>query len=259
MTPIIISTTALLGLIIGSFLNVVAYRIPAGLSVVRPPSACPHCEHPIRPRDNVPVVSWLVLRGQCRDCGEPISPRYPIVEAITGLLFGLTAGIIGSSWVLPAYLVFIAVTVAVTLTDLDHKLIPNRILFPGTGIGVVLLGGGALIEGELGSYGQALLGAAAYFLLLLVIALIAGGGFGFGDVKLGFFLGLFLGYQSWGVLLVGAFLSFFLGGVISILLLLFRIKGRKDAIPFGPYMVAGAYLSLVFGVGIVDWYTRTGV
>jgi leader peptidase (prepilin peptidase)/N-methyltransferase len=161
--------------------------------------------------------------------------------------------------VLPAYLVFIAVTVAVTLTDLDHKLIPNRILFPGTGIGVLLLGGGAIIEGELGSYGQGLLGAAAYFLLLLVIALIAGGGFGFGDVKLGFFLGLFLGYQSWGVLLVGAFLSFFLGGIISILLLVFRIKGRKDAIPFGPYMVAGAYLALVFGSGIVDWYTNAGI
>jgi leader peptidase (prepilin peptidase)/N-methyltransferase len=259
MTPFIVGTSALFGLIIGSFLNVVAYRIPAGMSVVQPPSACPHCDHPIRPRDNVPVVSWLMLAGRCRDCGEPISPRYPIVEATTGLLFGGTAWIIGDSWTLPAYLVFIAVTVAVTLTDLDHKLIPNRILFPGTGIGVVLLGGGAVLDSALGDFGRALLGAAAYFLVLLVIALIAGGGFGFGDVKLGFFLGLFLGYQSWGILLVGGFLSFFLGGVISILLLLFRIKGRKDAIPFGPYMVVGAYLGLVFGSAIVDWYTRAGV
>jgi leader peptidase (prepilin peptidase)/N-methyltransferase len=257
MTFIITAAVALFGLIIGSFLNVVAYRVPAGMSVVTPPSACPHCGHAVRPLDNIPVVSWLVLRGRCRDCGDAISPRYPVVEAVTGVLFVLTALIIGTAWVLPAYLWFVGVTVAVTLTDLDHKLIPNRILFPGTAVAVVLLGAGAVLDGNLGDFWRALLAAAAYFVGLLVLALIAGGGFGFGDVKLGFVLGLFLGYQGWGVLAVGSFLAFLLGGLVSIALLLLRIKGRKDAIPFGPYMVAGAYLGVAIGQHVVDWYRNS--
>lgn len=258
MTAFTAFVAGIFGLIIGSFLNVVAHRIPTGGSVVSPPSACPSCGHAIRPKDNIPVVSWFALKGRCRDCGEPISVRYAVVEATTAALFVAAVFVVGTTWVLPAYLWFIGVTVAVTLTDLDHKLIPNRILFPGTAVGAALLLAGAIFDGDLAGFGRGVLGAVAYFGILLIIALIAGGGFGFGDVKLGFFLGLFLAYQSWGVLVVGAFLSFLLGGVVSILLLVLRIKGRKDAIPFGPYMVLGAYLALVVGKAVTDWYVAGG-
>ena len=247
---------AVLGLAVGSFVNVVAYRVPLHRSVVSPASACPRCEHRLAWRDNIPVVSWLILRGRCRYCGAPISVRYPIVELATAALFTAAAFVIGSHWVLPAYMWFVGVTVALTLTDLGHKLIPNRILFPGSGGAVVLLGIGALIEGEAASLGRALLGATAYFAALLVVALIAKGGFGFGDVKLAWFLGLYAAYLGWGELLVAAFLPFAVGGVVSILLLITGIKGRKDAIPFGPYMVIGAYIALAAGRQITDWYIR---
>ncbi len=247
---------AVLGLAVGSFVNVVAYRVPLHRSVVSPASACPRCEHRLGWRDNIPVVSWLILRGRCRYCGAPISFRYPIVELATAALFAAAAIVIGAQWVLPAYMWFVGVTVALTLTDLDHKLIPNRILFPSAGGAVGLLGIGALIEGEVASLGRALLGATAYFATLLVVALIAKGGFGFGDVKLAWFLGLYAAYLGWGELLVAGFLPFAVGGVVSILLLATRIKGRKDAIPFGPYMVIGAYIALAAGRQITDWYIR---
>jgi len=244
----------LLGFAIGSFANVVAYRVPLGLSVVSPGSACPRCEHPLAWRDNIPLVSWLILRGRCGYCGAAISTRYPIVEAATAALFGAATLFIGAVWVLPAYLWFVGVTVALTLTDLDHKLIPNRILFPSSAVGVALLGVGALVDGQLPDFARALLGATAYFVLLLIVALVAKGGFGFGDVKLAWFLGLYAAYLGWSELLVAVFLPFAVGGVVSILLLITRIKGRKDAIPFGPYMVIGVYLAITFGERIADWY-----
>ena len=245
---------AVLGLVVGSFLNVVAYRVPLGKSIVRPPSACPRCNAPIRPYDNIPVLSWVLLRGKCRDCGAPISVRYPLVETITAVLFALVPIVIGVEWAVAAYWVFVAVTIAVTITDLDLKLIPNRILFPGTALAAALLVAGALLDGALPAAGRAALGGVAYFAGMLVLALGARGGLGFGDVKLAFLLGTFLAYREWDILAVGAFLAFLLGGVISLLLLVFRIKGRKDAIPFGPYLVIGAYLALGLGEAIADWY-----
>ena len=253
-TALLAIVLALFGLIVGSFVNVVAYRVPLKRSVVSPGSACPHCDQPIEPRDNIPVISWLLLRGKCRHCGAAISVRYPIVEVTTAALFVITYAVIGEEWVLPAYLWFVGVTVALTLTDLDHKLIPNRILFPSTAIAVALLGLGALLDGEVAAYGRGLLGGVVYFLALLVIALIARGGFGFGDVKLAAFLGLYTAYLGWGQLVVALVLPFIVGGVVSIFLLVTRIRGRKDAIPFGPYMVAGAYLAVAVGQEIIDWY-----
>jgi leader peptidase (prepilin peptidase)/N-methyltransferase len=177
-----------------------------------------------------------------------------MVEVATAALFGAATSVIGADWVLPAYLWFIGVTVAITLTDPDHKLIPNRILFPSSVVGVLLLGVGAVIDAQLPDFGRAILGATAYFAMLLVVALVARGGFGFGDVKLAWFLGLYATYLGWSELLVAVFLPFAVGGVVSILLLITRIKGRKDAIPFGPYMVIGAYLAITFGEQIADWY-----
>jgi leader peptidase (prepilin peptidase)/N-methyltransferase len=177
------------------------------------------------------------------------------VEAATGGLFAVVPVVVGLSWTVPAYWAFVAVTVALVLTDLDHKLIPNRILFPGLGIATALLVAGAIGDGDAGRLLHAAGGAFAYFAALLVLALAARGGFGFGDVKLALLLGMFLTYRGWDLLLVGAFLAFFLGGVVSLLLLAFRIKGRKDAIPFGPYLIMGAYLALAWGSFVVDWYS----
>jgi leader peptidase (prepilin peptidase)/N-methyltransferase len=245
---------ALFGLLFGSFINVAAYRIPAGKSVVSPPSACPSCDHPIRARDNIPVVSWLMLRGTCRDCEEPISPRYPIVEAATAALFGATVLVIGVEPELPGYLWFAGTTLTLALTDIDVHRLPNRILYPATVVGAVLLLVAAVVDGDLGSFGRAVAGGAFYFVLFLVLALLARGGFGMGDVKLAFFLGLFLTYQSWDVLGAGIALGIGVGGVWAIALLVARRASRKAKIAFGPAMILGAYLALTFGQELADWY-----
>lgn len=181
--------------------------------------------------------------------------RTPLVAIATAVLFGIAPLALGVDWVLPAYLWFVAVTVTLTLTDLDTKLIPNRILFPGTAVALVLLMGGAMVED--GPIVRPLAGGVIYFVLLLVLALIARGGFGFGDVKLAFLLGLFTAYQSWETLIVAMFAAFLLGGLVSAILLVFRIRSRKDSIPFGPYLVAGAYLAIVWAGTIASWYLDT--
>ena len=178
--------------------------------------------------------------------------RTPVVAIATGLLFAVTPLAVDVDWVLPAYLWFVAVTVTLTLTDLDTKLIPNRILFPGTAVGLVLLMGGAIIED--GPLLRPLAGGAIYFVLLLILALIARDGFGFGDMKLAFLLGLFTAYQSWETLIVAIFAAFLLGGLVSAILVVFRIRSRKDSIPFGPYLVGGAYLAIVWAGTVASWY-----
>lgn len=254
MTAALAAALGLFGLAVGSFLNVVAYRVPLGRSVVRPPSACPSCGARIRPADNVPVVSWFLLRGRCRHCGEPISARYPTVETATALLFAATVVVVGVSWVLPAYLWFGATTLVLILTDLDHQRIPNRILYPATAVAAVLLTTGGLLDGEPQALARAFLGGIAYFALLLLLAVLARGGFGMGDVKLSFLLGGFLAYRSWEVLLAGGFLAFLIGGVLAVLLLATGRKGRKDAVPFGPSLVLGAWIGIAWGTPLVAWY-----
>lgn len=228
--------------------------MPAGRSVVTPRSACPDCGTEIRNRDNIPILSWIVLRGRCRDCGSPISARYPIVEAVTAGLFVATPLVVGVSWTLPAYLWFVGVCVTLTITDLDHQRIPNRILGPGLAVALVLLAIGAGFEGEWDAYLRGIGGAAAYFGVMFILAVVARGGLGFGDVKLAALLGLFLGYESWRLVAVGGALAVLIGGLIAVALLIARRRGRKDAIAFGPSMVAGAFLALVVGDRIATWY-----
>jgi leader peptidase (prepilin peptidase)/N-methyltransferase len=254
VSGLLVGCGVLLGLVVGSFLNVVAYRVPLGKSVVRPGSACPACGHPIRARDNLPVLSWLLLRGHCRDCNAGISLRYPLVEAGTAAVFAGLAGLIGASWALPGYWWAAATALALTLTDLDHKRIPDRILLPGAAGSLLLLGAASFLDGDPWALVRAVGGGAGYFALLAVIAVAARGGFGVGDVKLGLLLGMVLAYRSWGVLLVGAFAAFALGGGAAVVLLATRRVGRKDAIPFGPAMVAGAGLALAVGESIAHWY-----
>lgn len=181
-----------LGLAVGSFLNVVIWRVPQGMSVVRPPSACPRCGHAIRERDNVPVVSWLLLRGRCRDCQEPISVRYPLVEAATGVLFVATGLFTGPSWVLPGLLYLVSISIALALIDIDTRRLPDVIVLPSYLVALALLtlaswnpGG----EADWGALVRALIGGAAMFALYLVLVLVYPAGMGRGDLKLSGVLG----------------------------------------------------------------------
>jgi leader peptidase (prepilin peptidase)/N-methyltransferase len=251
---VIVAFAALTGLIVGSYLNVIAYRIPQGMSVVRPPSRCPACGSGIRARDNLPVASWIILRGRCRDCSSRISARYPLVESGTAMLFGGTAAVIGASWTLPAYMWFAALTLVLSLVDLEHKRLPNRILYPGTIVAVVLLTAGAALDGGIDAIPRSIAGGAGYFGSLLLIALVARGGFGMGDVKLAFVLGVFAAHRSWQALGVAVFGAFVLGGVVSIVLLVMGRAGRKDTVPFGPSLVLGSWIGIAAGEAIAPWY-----
>jgi leader peptidase (prepilin peptidase)/N-methyltransferase len=253
------------GLLIGSFLNVVVHRVPAGMSVVAPPSACPGCGSRIGARDNVPVLSWIALRGRCRSCREPISARYPLVEMATGLFFVFVvvrfwpldpaaAGIgelIARLPVLLAFLWLAAVSVALALIDLD---VHDVIVLPSYGVGIVMLGLGAWASGDWASLGRAAAGAGVLYALYLVMALVMPGGMGFGDVKLAGVLGLYLGWLGWGSLAVGAFSGFLLGGLFAVALVALRRASRGGGIPFGPWMLAGAWTGIFFGSAVFDAY-----
>ncbi|WP_275106608.1 prepilin peptidase [Nocardioides caeni] len=233
---------------IGSFLNVVAHRVPAGESVVHPPSACPACGHAIRGRHNVPVLGWLVLRGRCFDCRAPISPRYPLVELGTGIAFSLVAVRLGTDEaglrVLPAYLAFTGIGIALALIDLDVKRLPDKIVLPSYPVlaGLLLIGW----DGE--ALWRALLGAAILGAFYFVVWFIAPGGMGFGDVKLAGIVGGMTAYLSWGTFLVGAFGAFLLGAAAGLMLMAGGRAGRKTAVPFGPFMLLAA-LSSILGAG----------
>lgn len=246
-----------LGLIIGSFLNVVVWRVPRQESVVSPPSACPRCGHRIRARDNVPVVSWLVLRGRCRDCGAPISARYPAVEAATGVLFAVLGLAVGPTWVLPAALYLGAVGVALALIDLDHHRLPDVIVLPSYGVVAVLLALASWNPGGDSDWGallRAAVGCVGLFVFYFAAALAYPSGMGFGDVKLAGVLGMFLAWFGWGTFAVGAFAAFLLGGVFAVGMLVARRAGRKSGIPFGPWMLGGALVGLLVGESLWDAY-----
>ncbi|MEL0625960.1 prepilin peptidase [Salinibacterium amurskyense] len=257
-TALLVVFAVILGLAVGSFLNVVVWRLPRGENLTSPPSACPKCEHRIRWYDNVPVVGWLVLRGRCRDCSEPISARYPLVEAATAVAFGLTAAFIGAEtsliWPLPAFLYLAAISIALTLIDLDTQTLPNRIVLPSIVVGAVLLAVASAGTGNWGALLGALAGGAALFVFYFIIAIVQPRGMGMGDVKLAAVLGLYLGWLGWGVVAVGAFAAFLLGGVFAIALLIIRRAGRRTAIPFGPWMIAGAWVGIAFGSQLWNGY-----
>jgi leader peptidase (prepilin peptidase)/N-methyltransferase len=244
----------LLGLLIGSFLNVVIHRVPRGESVVSPPSACPACSTPIRPRDNVPVVGWLLLKGRCRDCQAPISSRYPLVEAATAGLFVVMALRFGYDWALPAYLYLAAVGLALALIDLDCKRLPDALTLPSYPLAAVLLGGAALAGSDSGEFVRALLGGVAMFAVYFALCFAYPAGMGFGDVKLAGVLGLYTAWLGWGAWAVGLFLGFFLGGVFGIALIAVKKGGRKTAVPFGPFMLLGALIAILVGPELAGGY-----
>jgi leader peptidase (prepilin peptidase)/N-methyltransferase len=246
------------GLCVGSFVNVVVHRVPRKESIVRPRSHCPSCDVELSNRDNVPVLSWLLLKGRCRSCDAPISVRYPLVELATAALFVAGAVRFGADWVLPAYLVFFASLLAISVIDLERYIIPNRIVYPTIFVSLPLLALAAAAQDEWTNFGHAVLGATSAFVLLLVVHLASPRGMGFGDVRLSFILGLFLGWlDPWvGHVFLGLFLGFLLGSVTGLVLIAMRRRDRKDHIPFGPFLAAGAVLSVLVGNPIIDWYLR---
>jgi len=241
----------LFGSIVGSFLNVCIYRLPRGESIVTPRSHCPGCGKLIRAWDNIPILSFLILRGRCRDCGQAISWRYPFVEGLTGLLFALTVARYGPTALAASLLLFVAALVVIAFVDLDHQLIPNVITLPGIPLGLLagLIGGGPpILDRILG----ALTGAGFLYLVLLY------GDWwyekevmGEGDLNLMALVGAFLGWKAVVLTLLLGCLS---GSLIGVTLIALRRLGRHDNIPFGPYLVLGALVSLFWGDALVAWY-----
>jgi leader peptidase (prepilin peptidase)/N-methyltransferase len=236
----------LLGLVIGSFLNVVIARLPEGRSVWRPRSACPGCATPIAWYDNVPILSFAMLRGRCRSCRMAISPRYPIVEAATGILFGVAYLVLGPTPVFATAAVLLASLVAITAIDLSSQIIPDVITLPGILVGVAA----NLVTGRV-AWLESLLGIVVGGGIFFVIILASRGGMGGGDMKLGAMLGAFLG---WKLGLLAILLGVLSGGVVALGLLIMGRKGRKEAIPFGPFLALGGAVTCLWGESLLGWY-----
>jgi leader peptidase (prepilin peptidase) / N-methyltransferase len=243
------------GLVIGSFLTVVVHRVPAGESVVAPRSRCPSCGTPITPRDNVPVVSWLVLRGRCRSCGVRIPARYPLIEVVTAGLFAAAAVRYEDPWLLAAVALFLGLLFALSLIDLEHKILPNRIVYPSLVAFPVYLVV-ARLAGAPVDLLDALIGFLAYGGAMLVVAIISPKGMGMGDVKLSALIGLVVGAIDLPSVAVAAGLAILLGGIGAVVALAMG-KGRKSAVPFGPFLAAGAALALFWGPAIADAYLHS--
>lgn len=252
--PLLVASWTLLGLLVGSFLNVVIHRVPAGLSLVAPGSACPACGHPVRGYDNVPVVSWLVLRGRCRDCDARISGRYPLVELVTAVLFGLTAWRFGWTPYTVAATVAVATGVALFMIDLDHRRLPFSITRV-TAIAVVVALG---IEGLVDGWAPALVGVLSALVWLGVYGGVwlatAGRGMGLGDVALAPVLGLLLGWLGWGPSLVGLLAGFLVGAVVGVVLLATGRAQRRAQVPHGPFLLTGAAVGLYAGDALWHGY-----
>jgi leader peptidase (prepilin peptidase) / N-methyltransferase len=247
------------GSIIGSFLNVCIYRIPRSLSIVWPSSQCPSCSRPIRAWDNIPILSFLVLGGKCRNCGVKISFRYPLVEALNAFFYVFLSWRFGISWDFLVYGVFCSALIVITFIDLDFQIIPDRITLPGIPLG--LLAGSLLLPdpflraAQLGWKGS-LIGALSGFLFYYFVA-VAGEkifkkeAMGGGDIKMMAMVGGFLGWK--GIILT-TFLGSLIGSVIGIFMIIFKGRERGSLIPFGPFLALGAVVSLFFGQEIIFWY-----
>lgn len=269
---VVLVEAGVLGLVIGSFLNVVVYRVPLGLSVVQPRSACPGCATPIAARDNVPLLSWVLLRGRCRQCAEPISARYPLVEALTSALFVLAAlpsaialdgaltappqVLVADVLVLLAFLYLAAISIALAAIDLDVHRLPDSLVLPGYAVGAVLFLAADLLRGDLVAIGTAAAGAGAAAVLYAVLWFVKPGGMGLGDVKLAGVLGLFLGQLGVAQLTVGVAAGFLLGGLFGVVLIATGHAKRGTGIPFGPWMLAGAWVGVAAGAPLAAGYLR---
>lgn len=257
-TALVVGMGGVLGLLVGSFLNVVVHRVPNDLSVVSPPSACPGCGHEIRARDNVPVVSWLLLGGTCRDCRLPISARYPMVEAGTGAAFALTAWrFVDQPLVLAAALVVVGAGIGLALIDLEHQRLPFAITRVTTVLVVLVVVAGAASGAAL-DWTAIVVSVASWTGLYAVLHYGSGGrAMGLGDVALAPVLGLVLGLVGWPAAVIGLFAGFVIGSLVLVPMRMTGRVGRRVAVPHGPFMLAGAALGLFAGLPLAHLYATT--
>jgi leader peptidase (prepilin peptidase)/N-methyltransferase len=256
MSPnlVLVVVAGVVGLLVGSFLNVVIWRVPRGESVVRPRSHCPSCGTELAERDNIPVVSWLLLRGNCRTCGASISARYPAVELLTGVLFAAVATRIGVHVAVVAFLYFTAVAVALAFIDYDTKRLPDVIVLPSYVVVATFLAADSIATHRWAPLVHAGIGMAALYAFYFLLIVVYPAGMGGGDVKLAGVIGLVLGWLGFGPLVIGAFLGFLLGGVWGIVLMAMRRANRKTGVPYGPFMLAGALIAVFAGHPIAQLY-----
>jgi len=250
MTALLVVVAVVYGLLIGSFLNAWAWRLAHGESITAGRSHCPKCGAQIRAYDNIPLVSWLLLRGKCRDCGAPISRRYPAGEALTAALFGAVAAMDGLSWLLVPHLLFVSALIVVSQVDLEKKIIPDIVILPVAALGLPLM----IVLGPAPwwQWPVAGLGAAGFLLLISEVyyRIRHVEGMGFGDVKLALCMGVYLG----PAVVPALFLGFVSGAAVGVILIGGRRGDRKTAIPFGPFLAAGAILALFFGGALINAY-----
>ena len=251
----------LLGTIVGSFLNVVADRLPADKSIISPPSHCPACQHRLSTKDLVPIFSYLWLKGHCRYCGTTIPMRSLIVELGTGILFTFLYWHYGPGWELAITVFYCCLFVVLLITDLEHTVLPNKIVYPGIGAALIVATLGSIFGFEPGVVTNsgfelwivdAAIGGGIGFGFLLIVALISRGGMGWGDVKLAGLIGLVTGFP---LVFIAMFLAIVSGGLVAAVLLLFKLKSRKDAIPFGPFLCLAAMATLFWGNDLLSWLT----
>lgn len=241
----------ILGLIVGSFSNVCIYRIPRNESIIYPASHCPKCRSNISPKDNIPLLSYILLKGRCRNCKSKISIQYPVVEFLTGLIYLIIYLIYGLSIQSLIYIILSSALIIIAFIDLNEQIVPDVISLPGIVIGFIIsffVPYMSFINSALG----VLVGGGIILIIGLVGAVIfkkeAMGG---GDVKLAAMIGAFLG---WRYIIISLFLGFFLGALAGIFLILSKIKSREDVIPFGPFIVLGSFITLLWGEKIISWY-----
>ena len=241
----------ILGLIVGSFSNVCIYRIPRNESIIYPASHCPKCSTTIRPRDNVPLLSYIILKGRCRNCGSKISIQYPLVELLTGIIYLIIYLIYGLSIQSLIYIILSSALIIIAFIDLNEQIVPDVISLPGIGAGLILSFFVPYI-----SFINSVLGVFVGGGIILIIGLVGSAIFkkeamGGGDVKLAAMVGAFLG---WKYVILALFLGFFIGALAGIFLVLSKIKNREDMVPFGPFIALGSFITILCGEKILVWY-----
>ena len=245
---IILSMIILYGLFLGSFYNVVGLRVPEGKSIVAPRSSCPKCGHQLQAIELIPVVSYFIQRGKCRQCKVGISPVYPFFELLTGLLFAVAYLLLGWSGELVIALTLISLFIIITVSDLAYMIIPDKVLLVFAGFFIV-----ERILLPLSPWWDSVAGAVAGFLILLFIAFISKGGMGGGDIKLFALIGFAVGFET---MLLSFFFATFFGAFFGIAAVLLRFVKRKQAIPFGPFIAIGTLTAYFFGEEILEWYLQ---
>lgn len=234
------------GSVVGSFLNVCIFRIPRGESLILPPSRCPNCNKRIEIYDNIPILSYILLKGKCSSCNSKIPIRYPIVEVLNGLFYTLLFFSFGWGFQFLVYSAFLSVLIIITFIDIDHQIIPDRITLPGIFLGI-LLASTLLPLGIKNSLSGVFLGGGLFYLT----AVLSRGGMGGGDIKLIAMIGAFIGWKG---VIITIFLAALSGSLVGIFLMVFMGKGRKHKISFGPFLASGAILSLFWEKDLIEWY-----